>query len=253
MQFLVFCLLAVGTVLGVQQYIDGEYFIGLNVDADADAFIALIKRDYNLALLKYFDMGTKKMILVKGVETDVVRASKLSQAIYWDHNQIVYTQQCSEETVTGVWGLDRIDQAETVVAPNTYFHGLNDGAGVNAYIVDTGIDIAHSDFGGRATWGFTAEGLLDGDGNGHGTHCAGTVGSNSYGVAQEVALIAVKVMNAFGSGSTEDIVAGLNYVQGNHTAGDKSVINLSLGSSSGNIPMDNAIEALYAEDRKSVV
>jgi cerevisin len=149
--------------------------------------------------------------------------------------------------------LDRVDQREVVATPNTYFHGVNDGEGVNAYIVDTGIDIDHADFGGRAIWGFTADGLLVGDGNGHGTHCAGSVGSNSYGVAQSVSLIAVKVMNAFGSGTTDDIVAGLDYVRATHQAGDKSVINLSLGSSSGNLPMDQAIEALVADGVSVVV
>ena len=104
-----------------------------------------------------------------------------------------------------------------------------------AYIADTGIDITHPDFGGRAIFGFSAFSGKD-DGHGHGTHCAGTVGSDSYGIAKRVDLVAVKVLNDRGSGSTGDIIEGLEWILSDHNkrggkGNAKSVVNMSLGGS----------------------
>ena len=195
MQLISLILLTVGSALAAQQYIHGEYFIALTSETDAEAFIQLIKRDYNIDVLNQWDFSLRRLH-VKGEKADVVVASKLPGVAYWDYNQIVYTQQCSEESVGGVWGLDRIDQRTAVIGAGTYNHGENDGADVNAYIVDTGILDTHTNFNGRARFGFKAASLtVDADTNGHGTHCAGTVGSTTYGVAKSVSLIAVKVLN----------------------------------------------------------
>ena len=247
MQLISLILLTVGSALAAQQYIDGEYFIALKSETDAEAFKQLIKRDYNIDVLKQWHFSSI-ILHVKGEKADVVVASKLSGVVYWEHNQIAYTQQCS--AATNVWGLDRIDQ-QSVNGNNIYNSGSNDGAGVNAYIVDTGIYTNHDDFEGRATRGYTANGLLPDDNNGHGTHCAGTVGSTTYGVAKSVNLIAVKVMNALGSGSFDDIIDGLNYVTDAHNAGEKSVINLSLGGGAS-LTLDNAVQACI-DDGVSVI
>ena len=127
------------------------------------------------------------------------------------------------------WGLDRIDQRDMPLT-NSYTYDTT-GAGVTAYIIDTGILGSHTQFGGRAVTGYTA--INDGRGttdcNGHGTHVAGTVGGSTYGVAKGVRLVAVRVLDCNGSGSNSGVIAGVDWVTQNHTAGSPAVANMSLG------------------------
>ncbi len=123
------------------------------------------------------------------------------------------------------WGIDRIDQRNRPLS-GTYTY-TSTGAGVTAYIIDTGIQTSHAQFGGRAAVAYDALGGNGQDCNGHGTHVAGTVGSSTYGVAKGVTLRAVRVLNCSGSGSTSGVIAGMNWVANNHVA--KSVANMSLG------------------------
>jgi subtilisin family serine protease len=127
------------------------------------------------------------------------------------------------------WGLDRIDQA-SLPLNNTYTY-TNTGAGVKAYVIDTGIRLTHADFGGRAVTGFDAimPGGSAGDCNGHGTHVSGTIGGATYGVAKSVTLVAVRVLSCAGVGLTSWVIAGVDWVTGNHLAGQPAVANMSLG------------------------
>jgi len=115
------------------------------------------------------------------------------------------------------WGLDRIDQRNLPLS-GTYTDNVS-GSGVDAYIIDTGILSTHSDFGGRVTsFGYNAIKDRRGtqDCNGHGTHVAGTVGGAKYGVAKNVRLIPVRVLDCRGSGSWSGVVAGMDWVVANH-------------------------------------
>jgi subtilisin family serine protease len=127
------------------------------------------------------------------------------------------------------WGLDRIDQ--TALPLNSAYSYTSTGAGVTAYIIDTGILTSHNDFGGRAVDGYDAvdNALPAADCNGHGTHVAGTVGGTTYGVAKGVRLVAVRVLNCSGSGTNAGVIAGVNWVTSNHQAGAPAVANMSLG------------------------
>jgi subtilisin family serine protease len=112
---------------------------------------------------------------------------------------------------------------------------------VTAYDIDTGLRFTHTQFAGRARSGFDAvDGGSADDCNGHGTHTAGTIGGSLTGVAKQVGLVAVRVLDCDGSGSTSGIVAGINWIIGDHQAGSPAVANMSLGSQLGT---DSAIDA----------
>ena len=133
-------------------------------------------------------------------------------------------------TQTGAtWGLDRIDQLDLPLDGNYNFNAT--GSGVKAYIIDTGIRATHTQLAGRVISGFTAinDGLGTNDGNGHGTHVSGTVGGSTYGVAKNVTLVAVRVLDSSGSGTNAGVISGVDFVTSDHQAGQPAVANMSLG------------------------
>ncbi|MGN9776654.1 S8 family peptidase [Micromonospora sp. H33] len=134
------------------------------------------------------------------------------------------------------WGLDRIDQRNLPLSRS--FTYPNTASNVRAYIIDTGIRTTHTQFGGRASWGTNTVDSNNTDCNGHGTHVAGTVGGSTYGVAKQVRLVAVKVLNCSGSGTTTGVVNGVNWVTAN--AVKPAVANMSLGGGASSA-LDNAV------------
>jgi subtilisin family serine protease len=127
------------------------------------------------------------------------------------------------------WGLDRIDQR--TAKPSKTYTPMDDGSSVTAYIIDTGIRITHSEFRGRATYGydFVDNDTVAADCNGHGTHVAGTIGGTHYGVAKKVRMVAVRVLDCQGEGSLSDVIEGINWVTAH--AVKPAVANMSLGGS----------------------
>lgn len=139
------------------------------------------------------------------------------------------------------WGLDRIDQHNLPLDKS--FTVKTGGQGATAYILDTGIDYTHTEFGGRAVFGYDAvgDGWKGRDCHGHGTHVAGTVAGKTYGVARQASLVGVRVLNCLGMGSWSAVIAGLDWVAAN--AKHPAVLNASLGGEKS-VAVNNAITAL---------
>ncbi|MFE1045800.1 S8 family peptidase [Streptomyces olivaceus] len=142
------------------------------------------------------------------------------------------------------WGLDRIDQTSLPLS-GTYTYPDSAGEGVTAYVIDTGVRVTHQEISGRASYGYDA---VDGDttasdGNGHGTHVATTIAGTAYGVAKKAEVVAVRVLDNNGSGTTAGVVAGVDWVTANHSG--PSVANLSLGGGASTT-LDNAVRASIA-------
>jgi subtilisin family serine protease len=136
------------------------------------------------------------------------------------------------------WGIDRVDQ-RGLPLDNSYTYGTG-ASGVTAYVIDTGIRITHAELGGRARHGFSSAGGTADDCNGHGTHVAGTIGGATYGIAKGVELVAVRVLDCDGRGSTEGVISGIDWVTADHSG--PSVANMSLGG--GNNAALNAAVAI---------
>lgn len=128
------------------------------------------------------------------------------------------------------WGLGRISHRQR--GNPDFVYDETAGAGITIYGVDTGIDIKHPDFSGRAVWGINVVGGPDADGNGHGTHTAGTFAGTTFGIAKRATIVAVKVLNDRGGGANSGIIQGINWSV-NHAfqtgALGRAVMNLSLG------------------------
>jgi len=153
----------------------------------------------------------------------------------------------ADGTQTGAtWGLDRIDQRALPLS-TSFTYGAT-GAGVKAYVIDTGIRKTHSEFGGRAIHGFDGvlAGLSSDDCNGHGTHVSGTIGGATYGVAKGVTLVAVRVLDCAGVGLNSTVIAGVDWITGDHAAGRPAVANMSLGGGKS-AALDTAVRNSIAD------
>ncbi|MFF7764589.1 S8 family peptidase [Streptomyces griseorubiginosus] len=154
-----------------------------------------------------------------------------------EQNQTVHLADTTQSSAP--WGLDRIDQAALPLS-GTYTYPDSAGSGVTAYVIDTGVRITHSQISGRASYGYDA---VDGDttaadGNGHGTHVATTIAGSTYGVAKKAKIVAVRVLDNAGSGTTAGVIAGIDWVTDNHSG--PSVANLSLGGGASST-LDTAV------------
>ncbi|HYG08430.1 MAG TPA: S8 family serine peptidase, partial [Pyrinomonadaceae bacterium] len=166
-------------------------------------------------------------------EAQAVALSRNPQVEYIEEDTMV---EGAAVQSSPTWGLDRIDQRSLPL--DASYSYANSGAGVNAYIVDGGIRLTHQEFTGRAFFAYdnVGDGRNGVDCHGHGTHVAGIIGGNTYGVAKHVNLHAVRVLNCSNQGLASRVIAGIDWVTGNHVK--PAVANLSFFTGSANATLD---------------
>ncbi len=165
--------------------------------------------------------------------------------------RVAFVEENSEITLSttqtgATWGIDRIDQRNRPLS-TTYTYSST-GAGVKAYVIDTGIRATHQDLAGRVLAGTNTVDATPSteDCNGHGTHVSGTIGGTTFGVAKNVTLVAVRVFGCGNSTTTAAIIAGVDWATADHQAGQPAVANMSLGGGA-NAALDTAVRNLIAD------
>ncbi|WP_406362199.1 S8 family peptidase [Streptomyces sp. NBC_01579] len=231
---------AMGTVYGADAAtaVSGSYIVMLDQKADkaklAEEYGGKLKRTYSSAINGFSASGLSqteaKQLAADPAVSKVVQNKKF---------HIDATQDNPPS-----WGLDRIDQTGTA-GDHAYTYPDSAGEGVTAYVIDTGVRVTHKEFEGRASSGFDAVDNDDSadDGNGHGTHVAGTIAGATFGVAKKAKIVAVRVLDDSGSGTTEQVVAGIDWVTARHEG--PSVANMSLGGSA-DPALDAAVQKAIA-------
>ncbi|MDY7228355.1 S8 family peptidase [Hyalangium rubrum] len=201
--------------------IEGQYIVVLNEGADP----GIMARGVQIAPLHVYNRALVGFA-AKLSSDQLSQLRKDSRVKYLEQDQVVRADATQLMDANGdPWGLDRIDQRNLPL--NGQYTYTSTAPSVTAYVIDTGILTSHVDFGGTATNVFDAFGGTGQDCNGHGTHVAATIGGATHGVAKNVSLRGVKVLDCNGSGSFSGVIAGINFVQANAVA--PAVANLSLG------------------------
>jgi len=176
----------------------------------------------------------------------------LVKELYADITVSIDANSCGNQQASAPsWGLGRCSSWGYDYRTPYYYDTNTGGFGVDVFVIDTGVLHTHPDFGGRATQGVNYAGGPATDQNGHGTHCAGTVGGTTCGVAKWVSVIAVKVLGADGSGSLANVIAGVNWVA-NQNRNRPGVGSMSLGSTY-NAAVNNAVAAAVSAGYTMVV
>lgn len=198
-------------------------------------------------MVRTYSAAINGMVLISQKENAVNHLLNDPRVAYIEADQVVRLNATQNNAT---WGLDRIDQS-SLPLNNTYNYDY-DGTGVNAYVIDTGVRITHTQFGNRGRSGYTA--INDGNGTtdcqGHGTHVAGTIGSSTYGVAKDTTIYAVRVLGCDGSGTNAGVIGGVDWVAANHIK--PAVANMSLGGGASSA-LDSAVNSAVSAGITMVV
>ncbi|KAM0351031.1 hypothetical protein ACHAPU_002812 [Fusarium lateritium] len=207
--------------------VDGKYIVKLKSGmrtASVSATVSSIEAEADYTYSKSFNGFAASL---KDAEIEKLKHDPNVEYIEQD---AYISIKATEQQENAPWGIARL--SSTRAGGKTYTYDESAGEGTCAYIIDTGVDVEHPDFDGRAKFlkNFSNDG--DGDGQGHGTHVAGTIGSTTYGVAKKTSLFAVKVLGDDGSGTNSAVIAGMDFVAGHadeKTCPKGAVVNMSLG------------------------
>ncbi|XP_006816757.1 uncharacterized protein LOC100367213 [Saccoglossus kowalevskii] len=236
-----------------------EYIVVFQSNTSVEAVVKHFKnvnslisnQNTSFKILREFKMSHFMGYSFQGSLSTVKRLQEMPEIEFIEANQIMRASQNCIDQRNAEWGLVRTtERALRLDGIYSYARDAT-GDGVDAYVIDTGIYLEHTDFQGRATWGIDTIDVPspETDENGHGTHVAGTIGGAMYGIAKDVNLIAVKVLNRDGAGSTDAIIDGVRWVEDNHltkktksTNAKGSVANMSLGGGFS-VAMNRAVES----------
>ncbi|GAB3567960.1 hypothetical protein GCM10027445_17090 [Amycolatopsis endophytica] len=224
---------------GTPGSVANSYVVVLKQSAGAQAGELAIR--YGAAAHRTFDTALKGF----SISADETRARRLAadpDVAYVVQNHVLHVSDVQQDPPS--WGLDRIDQTGLPL-DDSYTYGTS-ADNVTAYVIDTGVRANHETFGGRVSGG---KDFIDNDDDpadeqGHGTHVAGTIGGSEYGVAKGVKIVPVRVLDEQGSGTTEQVVAGIDWVARN--ASGPSVANMSLGGAADTV-LDDAVRGAIAK------
>lgn len=226
-----------------------------------DSYIVVFKEDVtkvseNAELMAKQIGGKIKYVYTSAVKGFAVNVPEQAIKGLINNPNIAYIEEdqvvsISVTQTNATWGIDRVDQRDLPLS--TTYNYDQTGSGIDVYIIDTGIRLDHVEFGGRAVTGYDAVtiGGTANDGNGHGTHVAGTVGGTTYGIAKGVRLYAVRVLDNSGNGTTAGVIAGIDWVTSHHTT-NPAVANMSLGGGAS-ISIDDAVKRSIADGVTYVV
>lgn len=200
---------------------------------------------YDVRVMKSFGSALNG-VLVNASPQQIKALRSDPKVKYIEQDQVMSVtpmMEANADQPSPTWGIDRIDQRNLPLDSN--YHTDYDGSGVTAFVIDTGVLNTHNEFGGRASSGYD---FIDNDYdatdcNGHGTHVAGTIGGSTYGVAKNVNVVGVRVLNCSGSGSNSGVIAGIDWVKNN--ASGPAVANMSLGGGASQAT-DDAVNAAVA-------
>lgn len=201
--------------------------------------------------LKDIHGGTVNRIYRNALSGFSIKLSEAAARRLSEDPRVAFVEEDSEVTLSttqagATWGIDRIDQRNRPLS-TTYTYNAT-GAGVKAYVIDTGIRATHQDLAGRVLAGVNTVDATPSteDCNGHGTHVSGTIGGTTWGVAKDVTLVAVRVFGCGSSTTIAAIIAGVDWVTGDHQPGQAAVANMSLGGGA-NASLDTAVRNMIAD------
>lgn len=236
-------LTATPSLVGAASALPNEFIVVLQPTEPAVAQMPSIASRYNAQIFKTYDTVLNGFAAVM-TDADALKLAADPAVKYVQRNGVKHTS----ETQTGAtWGIDRVDQV-SLPLDKTYTYART-GRGVNAVVIDTGVDVRHPDFEGRVAPGFNAlsTGAVDDvtDGHGHGTHVSGTVAGKTWGIAKEATIVPVRVCDARGNCNDADIIKAVDWVTKN--VARPAVVNMSLGG-----PVDGTTQALEDAIRASI-